>query len=71
MPSLPFPQALAAAATAALNETTCQPEGRAAALGLLAADALVTLALLCQAEVEPASLRDFATQLLQAELRRT
>ena len=68
--ALPFPDALAAAATAALSEVARQPEGRRAALDLLAADALVTLALLAQAETDPATLRDFATRLLQAELAR-
>ncbi len=67
---MPFPEALAAAATVALNQAARQPEGRRAALDLLAADALVTLALLAQAEADPSKLRDFATRLLQAELAR-
>jgi hypothetical protein len=66
----PLPEMLATAATAALDEVARQPEGRAAALDLLAADALVTLALLAQAEAEPARLREFAARLLQAELAR-
>lgn len=67
---MPLPVALASAATAALDEVTRQPEGRGAALDLLAADALVTLALLAQAETDPSQLRAFATSLLQAELAR-
>ena len=63
--------ALARAATAALDEVARQPGGRGAALDLLAADALVTLALLAQAEADPvAASRDFATRLLHAELAR-
>jgi len=68
--ALPLPQAFASAATAALEEAGRQPEGRGAALDLLAADALVTLALLAQAEADPSQLRDFATSLLHSELAR-
>jgi len=67
---MPLPVALASAATAALDEVARQPEGRGAALDLLAADALVTLALLAQAEADPSRLRSFATSLLQTELAR-
>jgi hypothetical protein len=42
------------------------PGDRSAALDLLAADALVTLALLAQAERAPDDLGAFATALLQA-----
>jgi hypothetical protein len=61
---------LAAAATAALDAATGQPEGRAAALDLLAADALITLALLAQAESDPSRLHEFATRILHAEVAR-
>ena len=42
------------------------PGDRSVALDLLAADALITLALLAQAEQAPAALGAFATSLLQA-----
>ena len=41
---------------------------RTAALDLLAADALVTLALLAQAETRPDRLEEFATSILQLSL---
>jgi hypothetical protein len=63
--------ALAAAATAALDAVARQPEGRAAALDLLAADALITLALLAQAESDPSRLHEFAGRILHAEVART
>lgn len=44
----------------ALRATTGQPGGRSVALDLLAADALVTLALLFAAEHDPAGLEGFA-----------
>jgi hypothetical protein len=63
--------ALARAATAALDEVARQPEGRGAALDLLAADALITLALLAQAEADPARLHEFATVVLATEVARS
>lgn len=68
--ALPHAEALALAATAALDEAVRRPEGRGAALDLLAADALITLALLAQAEADPSRLHDFATRVLHAELAR-
>jgi hypothetical protein len=62
--------ALASAATVALDAVARQPEGRAAALDLLAADALITLALLAQAESDPSRLHEFATRILHAEIAR-
>jgi len=62
--------ALASAATAALDTVARQPEGRAAALDLLAADALITLALLAQSEADPSRLHEFATRILHAEIAR-
>lgn len=61
---LPAPEALAAAARAALADVEAHAGDRSAALDLLAADALITLALLAQAEREPARLREFAAALL-------
>ena len=51
---------LAAAGLEALRRTVHSSGDRSAALDLLAADALVTLALLAQAETEPAGLAAFA-----------
>jgi hypothetical protein len=62
----PLPAALASAALAALDRVVVHPGDRSAALDLLAADALVTLALLAQAERAPDDLGAFATALLQA-----
>ena len=64
--SEPLPAALASAALAALDRVVVHPGDRSAALDLLAADALVTLALLAQAERAPEDLGAFATSLLQA-----
>jgi hypothetical protein len=61
---------LATAATAALDAAARQPEGRAAALDLLAADALITLALLAQAGSDASRLHEFATRILHAEIAR-
>lgn len=54
---------LAAAGTAALGAAMGLPGDRSVALDLLAADALVTLALLYQAEHEPTHLAAFARQV--------
>lgn len=59
------PQALAAAGQAALQRVLSLPGDRSAALDLLAADALITLALLAQAEAAPDRLEEFATSVLQ------
>ena len=57
---------LARAARHALARVTTAPEGgRAIALDLLAADALITLALLAQSQVAPDRLEDFAAWLLE------
>lgn len=66
----PDAEVLAAAATAALEDVARQRQGREAALDLLAADALITLALLSQATQDPSRLHEFATRVLQAELAR-
>jgi hypothetical protein len=57
---------LAQAGSTALSCALEQPNDRSAALDLLAADALVTLALLAQAEQGAAGLAAFATELLLA-----
>ena len=57
---------LAAAARNALDESMTAGAGRAAALDLLAADALITLALLAHAEQHPERLADVAASLRAA-----
>jgi hypothetical protein len=60
-----IPETLAAAAERALAAVNSQGRDRAAALDLLAADALVTLSLLAQAEAAPAELDRFADTLVR------
>jgi hypothetical protein len=62
----PTPAALAAAGRAALARVLVQPGDRTVALDLLAADALVTLALLAQAQRDPGRLAGFAAEVLRA-----
>jgi len=57
--------ALSAAGGAALEAAVLQGRDRSAALDLLAADALVTLALLARAEADPAGLAAEARRLRQ------
>jgi len=57
---------LADAGRAALERVLSRPGDRSVALDLLAADALVTLALLAQAEHAPGDLGRFAAGILQA-----
>ncbi|HEV8178619.1 MAG TPA: hypothetical protein VGP44_13160 [Gemmatimonadales bacterium] len=57
---------LAAAAQAALGRVLAHPGDRSAALDLLAADALITLALQAQAETAPERLEEFATSVLRS-----
>lgn len=59
-------RSLALAGEAALRRALEHPGDRSAALDLLAADALVTLALLAQAEQGAGELAGFAEELLQA-----
>jgi hypothetical protein len=59
-------QVLAQAGVTAMEATVRSGSGRAAALDLLAADGLVTLALLVQAELDPASLPSFARRVRHA-----
>ncbi len=63
---LPAALALALAGREALNRVVAHPGDRSVALDLLAADALITLALLAQAEHAPDQLGAFATSILQA-----
>ena len=57
--------ALAAAGESALARVLSHPGDRSAALDLLAADALITLALQAQAEDAPERLEEFATSVLR------
>jgi hypothetical protein len=57
--------ALAAAGQSALARVLSYPGDRSAALDLLAADALITLALQSQAEDAPERLEEFATSVLR------
>jgi hypothetical protein len=56
---------LASAGQTALDDVLAHAGDRSAALDLLAADALITLALLAQAETAPDRLEEFATSILQ------
>lgn len=58
-------ETLARAGADALATVTARPGDRSVALDLLAADALITLALLEQAERDPSRLGDFAADLLR------
>jgi hypothetical protein len=60
-----LPRHLADAGVRALAAVEGHPGDRSAALDLLAADALVTLALLAQAQQDPAGLRRFAGDMLR------
>lgn len=68
-PDTPLDQALARAGERALAGALAQGEGRETALDLLAADALITLALLARAEREPESLGEFAQDLIVSAAR--
>ena len=61
-----LPATLGAASRRALDAVLAHPGDRAVALDLLAADALITMALLAQAEHHPAALSTFAAELLRA-----
>jgi hypothetical protein len=60
--------ALGRAGDAALARVLAHPGDRSVALDLLAADALVTLALLAAAETDPVRLGEFADGLLRMHL---
>jgi hypothetical protein len=57
---------LASAGQSALERVLSHPGDRSAALDLLAADALITLALQAQAQDAPAGLEEFASSVLRA-----
>jgi hypothetical protein len=59
------PEALAEAGHSALQQVLSHSGDRSAALDLLAADALITLALLAQSQTGPDRLEEFATSILQ------
>jgi hypothetical protein len=61
-----LPHRLAAAGQTALVRVLAHPGDRSAALDLLAADALITLALLAQAQTGPERLEEFATSVLHS-----
>ncbi len=65
-PATPLPERLAVAARRALEAVLARGDDRGAALDLLAADGLVTLALLARAEESPGALADFAAGLVRA-----
>jgi hypothetical protein len=62
----PAPASLALAGREALERVVTHPGDRSVALDLLAADALITLALLAQAQEAPGDLGTFAASILQA-----
>jgi hypothetical protein len=59
------PEALARSGRRALDRVLARAGDRSVALDLLAADALVTLALLAQAQTSPERLGDFAAAVLR------
>jgi hypothetical protein len=59
-----LPHSLVAASQAALDRALSHPGDRSGALDLLAADALITLALLAQAETAPDKLEELAISIL-------
>jgi hypothetical protein len=61
----PTPEALARSGREVLERVLAHGGDRSVALDLLAADALVTLALLAQAQVSPETLGDFAAGVLR------
>jgi hypothetical protein len=62
-----LPEVLASAARTALGRVLAHSGDRSVALDLLAADALITLALLAQSQLEPERLSHFAAAVLQPE----
>ena len=64
VPDPSVPQSLVAAGQAALDRALLHPADRSGALDLLAADALITLALLAQAEMAPEGLEELAISIL-------
>lgn len=60
------PERLAFAGRRALENVCKHPGDRTVALDLLAADALITMSLLAQADLDPTTLGDFAERLQRA-----
>lgn len=60
-----LPESLAAAGRRALEAVAAHPGDRSVALDLLAADALITLALLAEGEQRPERLGAFAASLVR------
>ena len=60
-----LPAQLSRAADEAVNQVLAHPGDRSVALDLLAADALITLALLAQAQTAPDGLEEFAISVLR------
>ena len=65
-PAADLPAAMALAGRETLERVAAHPGDRSVALDLLAADALITLALLAQAQRAPEELGSFAGSILQA-----
>jgi len=63
-----LPDRLALAAKRGLDGVLVHPGDRSVALDLLSADALITLALLHQAEQDPSGLGDYADHLVATSL---
>ncbi len=66
LPPGTIPERLAYAGRRALENVCKHPGDRTVALDLLAADALITMALLAQAELDPTKLGEFAERLRKA-----
>jgi len=66
LPPGTLPERLAYAGRRALMNVCDHPGDRSVALDLLAADALITMALLAQSEIDPTELGDFAEALQEA-----
>ena len=64
-PDAVTPESLAGSGRRALDRVLARAGDRSVALDLLAADALVTLALLAQAQTSPERLGDFAAAVLR------
>jgi hypothetical protein len=64
--SAPLPAEMSAAADVALSRVLAHPGDRSVALDLLSADALITLALLAQAQAAPERLEEFAISVLRS-----
>ena len=66
LPPGTIPERLAFAGRRALENVCKHPGDRTVALDLLAADALITMSMLAQADLDPARLDEFAERLQRA-----